>query len=521
MRNPKRELQDFRRFKEVLTILTKEGFGFLLDTLNLSKHVPLTTRIMNQKRETRPERLRETIERLGTTYIKFGQILSERPDIIPERYCKELEKLEDSAPEFSHEEAKNIIDEEIGLEKLKDFEEDPIAAASIAQVHRAKLKTGEEVVLKIRRPGVKEQVEKDLDILLYAAKKADKHTSIGNNFLHGEVEEFAEWTKDELDFKKELRNASAFKKNMEEEKNVRVPDLYPDYSSEKVLTMEYIDAVKCDDINEIKRMNIDQKEIARTGIKAVLRQILRDGLLHADPHPSNFMVDHQGNLVFLDFGMMTRITPETRKKLGMLMLETSTEDAEGLLETIKSLSSISEDADEEKMKRELERQLLKLRDSSIKEQSVSKALINISKKSAENGFLLPTKITLIGKGLLTMEGIGLKIFPEFQLQGEFQDEVEKLMIEQNDPESIAKDFTFNLIKNQDLLTELPSKLNQKIEETKDQTIKVETSKPDIDLVPAVLIISSCALIAASVYDRAFLYIGLLELMYGSYLHKEN
>ncbi|MFT4868062.1 MAG: ubiquinone biosynthesis protein [Candidatus Nanohaloarchaea archaeon] len=520
MRHPKRELQDFRRFKEVLTILTKEGFGFLLDTLNLSKHVPLTTRIMNQKRETRPERLRETIERLGTTYIKFGQILSERPDIIPERYCKELEKLEDSAPQFPHEEARQIVDKEIGLDNLKEFDEEPIAAASIAQVHRAKLKSGEEVVLKIRRPGVKKQVEKDLDILLYIAKKADKHTNVGNNFLHGEVEEFAEWTKDELDFKKELRNASAFKKNMEEEENVRVPDLYPDYSSEKVLTMEYIDAVKCDDIERIRDMDIDQKEIARTGIRAVLRQILRDGLLHADPHPSNFMVDHEGNLVFLDFGMMTRITPETRKKLGIMMLEASREDVEGLMDTIKSLSTTGQNTNEEKLKRELEKQLLKLRDSTIEEQSISKILIKISKSSAENGFFLPTKITLIGKGILTMEGIGLKIFPDFQLQDEFQDEVEELLLKQNDPKTMAKDLTLNMIKNQDVLTELPSKLNKKLEEKQQQTIKVETKTPEIDLLPVALIISSCLLIAASVYSRVFLYIGLLELIYGIFIYQK-
>lgn len=519
MHHPRKEVEDFNRFREILTILTEEGFGYILDKLNVARHVPLTKRVMNQKRETQPERLKETIERLGPTYIKFGQILSERPDILPERYCEELEKLEDSAPEFPSEQVKQIIEDEIGWDRIAEFEEKPLAAASISQVHRATLESGEEVVLKVRRPGIKKQVRKDLDIILYLAEKADKHVDLGENFLHGEAEEFAEWTKSEMDFQKELRNAMAFKRNMEDEEDVRVPDFYSDMCTEKVLTMEYIDAVKCNDVEKLREMDIDEKNVATTGLNAVLKQILRDGLLHADPHPSNFMVDQKGNMVFLDFGMMTRITKKDQKNLGFLMLQISNEDVDGLIDTIERISAVSENADSDKLKKEAEKEVLKLRNTTIEEQSVSKILISLSTKAAKNGFYVPTKITLIGKGILTMEGVGLKIYPDYSIQENMEEEVERLLLEQNDPKQIAKDASFDLMQNEDLVSKLPSKINELLDKSgESQKVTVENKSPEIELIPAAFILSSCALIAASIYSRVFLYIGLIELAYGIYLH---
>jgi ubiquinone biosynthesis protein len=223
-----------------------------------------------------------------------------------------------------------------------------------------------------------------------------------------------------------------FRENMKDEERIRVPGTYSQYSTKKVLAMECIDAVKCGDVEEIREMDIDEEEIAKTGIRCIIKQILRDGLLHADPHPSNFMVDREGNFVFLDFGMI-RITEKTQRELGMLMLTVAEEDVDGVVETVKRISEVEEDAEIESFRREIEEQILKLRDTTIQEQSVSKVLIEISTKAAKRGIYLPTKITLIGKGLLTMEGIGLKIYPEFQLQNEFKHEVQNQLIEQNKP----------------------------------------------------------------------------------------
>jgi ubiquinone biosynthesis protein len=520
----KNDIKKVERLEEITGILFKQELGYILDKLDLLHYLPVHKRLRAERHpKPKPERLRETFEELGTVFIKFGQIISERPDLIPEEYCEELEKLQDGVSEFNPEKAKEIVDEEVGLENLERFDEEPLAAASIAQVHRAKLKTGEEVVLKVRRPGIEEEVHRDLKILLYLGKKADKHISIGNNFVHSEVREFAEWTKEELDFKKELRNAEVFRENMSEEDRIRVPEVYGEYTTEKVLTMEYVDAVKCDNIEEIRKMDIDEQEIAQTGIRSVLKQILRDGLLHADPHPSNFMVDREGNLLFLDFGMMTRITKDTQRHLGMLMLQIANEDIEGLLETVKELSKVDDDAELDKLKRDMEREILKLRDTTIREQSVSRVLIKLSTKAAQRVVYLPTKITLIGKGILTMEGIGLKIYPDFELQNEFKDDVEKLLVQQNKPDEMAKDFAFNLIQNKEIITKLPEKINDNL----DRGLKGEhrhehkVDSGSLPLLPALLILSSTALISASVLRTEFLYIGLAELLAGLYLYRNS
>lgn len=521
MKPLKGDIKKAERFEEIVGILFKQELGYILDQLDIADHLPVHKRLRAKRHDKPgPERLRETFEELGTVFIKFGQIISERPDIIPEEYCEELEKLQDSVEPFNTEKAKEIVDEEIGLDNLKEFEQEPMAAASIAQVHRGELESGEEVVMKVRRPDIKKEVARDLEILLYLAGKADKVSDFGEGFIYGEVEEFAEWTREELDFKNELHNLKAFRENMGDEENIRVPEVYEEYSTEKVLTMEYVNAVKCDNVEEIREMDIDEEEIAKTGIRSVIKQILRDGLLHADPHPSNFMVDREGNLVFLDFGMMTRITKEAQRELGMLMLQIADEDAEGVVETVKRLSTVKSDADIEKFKSEVESELLKLRNTTIQDQSISTVLIKLSTKAAQNGIYLPTKITLIGKGILTMEGIGLKIYPEFQLQNEFRDQVEKLLLEQNSPDNMAKDFVFNLIQNQEVITKLPEKINKNFSSEPSRETKQEPGEDSerTSLLPLMLIGSSTLLIAGSVISQRLLYIGLAELGLGLYLY---
>lgn len=524
MKYLKGDIKKAERFEEIIGILFKQELGHVLDKLDLAHHLPVHKRLRAKRHpKPGPERLRETFEELGTVFIKFGQILSERPDLIPEEYCEELEKLQDSVQSFKADKAKEIVDEEIGLDKLEKFEQEPMAAASIAQVHRGKLESGEEVVMKVRRPEIKKKVERDLKILLYLAGKADKVSNFGDGFIEGELEEFAEWTREELDFKNELRNLKAFRENMQDEDNIRVPEAYDKYCTEKVLTMEYVDAVKCDNVEEIREMNIDEEEIAKTGIRSVIKQILRDGLLHADPHPSNFMVDKEGNLVFLDFGMMTRITKESQRELGMLMLQIADEDAEGVVETVKRLSKVEPNADIEKFKSDVEKELLKLRNTTIQDQSISTVLIKSSTKAAQNGIYLPTKITLIGKGILTMEGIGLKIYPEFQLQNEFRDQVEEILMEQNSPDNMAKDFVFNLIQNQEVITKLPEMINKNLSSEPPRKIEKKTrgNSERTALLPLMLIVSSTLLIAGSVISQRLLYIGLAELVLGLYLYGKS
>ncbi len=514
------KIEEMERFEHILKVLAEEGFGSLLDKMDLMHHVPLARKMSTNNRKSGPERLKETFEQLGPAFIKFGQIMSERPDIIPENYTKELEKLEDSAPKVDFNDIERTVEEEIGLEEFDRFEEEPIASASIAQVHEAIL-DGEKVAVKVRRPDIERRMEEDLRIIRFLAAKADKHLDIGGNMLRKEAEEFADWTRKELDFEKEARNIERFQENLKDEENICVPDVYKDISTRKVLVMEYIDAVKCDDTAAMRELDVDQEEIAKTGLRSFLKQLLRDGFIHVDPHPSNFMVKSSGELVYLDFGMMADISPSMQKDIGMLMLHTYEEDVDGVMNTITRMSTTEDDADLESLRKDVERMVVDLRGAKLKEASISTTLMQLAKSAADYGVYLPTRFVLIGKGLVTMEGIGLKIYPDFEFDEEYQQIVEEELIESSgDPKELSKSFGLNLVENKDLMTELPGKLNKALEQAGKPT-RVEIEQQKNNLVVPSLIIGSAIVLSSSMKNRMAVGLGLLGLGYASYLYMEE
>lgn len=510
MKSIKREIEDIERFEEILEMLLKQGFGFLLDEINVLQHLPLPSRIAHSNRKPAPERLRETFEELGPTFIKFGQIMAERPDIIPEEYIEELEKLQDDVPPFDQEKAKEIVDEEIGLESFIEFEDKPLASASIAQVHRARLKSGEDVVVKIRRPGIKDQMRKDLDVLKYLAKKADRHFSKFRGLAYADMKEFARWTQEELDLEQEGRNAITLKDNLSDEERIKIPEIYMDYTTEKVLVMEYLEGVKANDGEALEKMNVDAEKIATTGVKAAIKQIIRDGFFHADPHPSNFRVDSDGNLIFLDFGMMGRFSKRMRKDIGLLILHTYNEDIESLAQDLVRMGNVR-DPDMEQLENDLERIVLDFKNTTIEENSISRSLIRMTEAAADNGVYLPSSMMLVGKGILTMEGIGLSIYPEFRPDDELTRFTEKILIESFGPKETAENAAIDLIENQDLLTKLPSKLNQLTE--KKQT-EIEISQETVStraIIAGALILSSSVMLMQGPESQLFM-IGIIELV---------
>lgn len=522
MRNPKRELEDFQRFEQILKILTNEGFGFILDELEMQKHVPLATRIMNNKRETRPERLRETLEQLGTTFIKLGQILAERPDMIPEEYAEELQNLQDSAPSFEPSKAKEIVENEIGFDQFEEFQKEPIAAASIAQVHKAKLENGEKVIVKIRRPGIKEQVKKDLEIINYIAKEGEKHSSSFQKMdVLKFVNEFSKWTEQELNMEKECMNAQVFKENMENVEKVKIPEVYPELTTEKVLVMEYVEGIKCTETEKLKQLDINEKKIAKTAIKTGLRQSMLDGFFHADPHPSNFLISKEGDIIYLDFGMMGKIGKEKSEKLGLMLLYMIREDVKSMMDCLEEIGSKTEKYDREEARKLVEEKVLILKNSTLKQHSITKQMFDLFVELANEGLHMPSNLALMGKSLVTMEGIGLTIYPDFKITGEYERMVEKTLKEKNSPEEMSKDLAIDIIKNKDLITKLPTKLNRKLESENETGTRIEKHPTNIYLMPAALIISSGILIAGSIFSRFFLYLGLIELGYGIYLQRNN
>lgn len=520
MKRIKQEINDIERFEEIIEIISREGCGYFLDKLNLSQHAPLIRRVTSGRNtKPGPERVRETFEELGPTFIKFGQILSERPDIIPIEYAQELEKLEDSVPAFDSEEARRIIDDEVGLEKFDELSEEPIAAASIAQVHEGMI-DGEKVAVKVRRPGIKEKMKKDLDILTYFAKKADKHSDFGNHMLYRETKEFAEWTKKELDLEQEGRNIERFRENMENEDRIKIPETYLGISTEKVLVMEFIDAVKCNNVEEIRKLDVNEKELAKTGLRSFLKQLLRDGFIHMDPHPSNFMVSREGEMVYLDFGMMADITPKMQRNTGLLIMHTYNEDVDAVVETIKRMSYL-ENPDLEELERQVENMILDFRGTNLEQQSLSESLIKLARGAAENGVYMPTKFIMIGKGLVTMEGIGLKIYPDFEFDEEYEELVKELVLKNSaDPEEMAESLVTDFVENKDLLTKLPSKINKQLEDTGSPKTEIIRDRSGENLLPPAIILGSLYLIAQGLDGDQLAILGGLGILLSLYLYRE-
>lgn len=512
MRTLKDEIHDIERFEEILVTLVEQGFSAFLDRLDLMSHVPVAKRVIHRSKKPGPERLRETFEQLGPTFIKFGQLLSQRPDVMPERYITELEKLENDVPSFDLDKARSIVDEEIGLEKFHEFEKEPIAAASIAQVHRATLENGEEVVVKIRRPDIKERIKRDLDILLYLAKKIDKHTSFGDKMAYKDVKEFANWTRQELNFKREIRNAELIRDNLGDEPRIRIPETYPELTTEKVLVMEYVDAVRCNNLEELDEMEVDIHEIAHIGINAHLKQMFRDGLFHADPHPSNFLIDEDGNLVYIDFGMVGRLTKQKRRQMALMILHLYDEDIDAFARTVEKIGYTTGDPDIDSLKEDLEEVALELKGSTLEEQQIVGSMGKIAVKSARYGIYMPNYFMVMGKGMSTMEGIGLQVYPEFDFEESCRDTLEQIIRQQYGPRDMGRTLMLDLMENQDLLTKLPSKINKVLENNGHQTRIHREVNQSQNLVPASLILGSSVMLAFSLSSQYLFYAGLAGLV---------
>lgn len=518
------EIADVRRFEEIVQILFEEGFGLVLSRLNLLHWVPLMDRLFTATRRVPPpERARHTFERLGPTFIKFGQILAQRPDLVPEAYRKELAKLEDSVEPFDAEQARQVIADELGDpdEIFQEFEDEPIAAASIAQVHRATLSTGEDVVVKIRRPGIKEQIETDLDILTSIAKHGERHSErLRKMRAHKYMAEFAQWTQDELDLKKERRNAQILQENLAEEDRVKIPDVYPSYNTEKVLVMERVDGVKCDNMAALEEMDVSGEEIAHTAIRAGLKQTVRDGFFHADPHPANFLINEDGQIVFLDFGMMGKFSRTTRRNLGLLFLHAANEDVDAAIDTVQRMAEIEDDADLEGLKQDVEESILLVRNSTIEDESITVALMDIAVKAANRGVHMPSSLMIMGKSLLTMEGIGMTLYPEFQVSDEIERMMRDILWEMNNPRQMMQTALIDVMENRDLFLRMPSQLNKLLDNlSTDSSTTVSVSGPDYRpaIIVAALLVASTVLFMEALPAQELLYVGAVQLIVAALL----
>jgi ubiquinone biosynthesis protein len=355
--------RNFRRYEQVLMILLKYGFGDIVLSLNL-EHVFMSLRkimmhAVQDKLEntTRPERVRMALEDLGPTFIKLGQIMSTRPDLIPMSFITELEKLQDNVPSFPYEEVEQIIANELGApteELFQTFNKEPLAAASIGQTHRAELKTGEQVVIKVQRPNIRGTVEADLEIMMHIASMMEKHID-ELEIYHPTaiVSEFARSLSKELDFTMEAFSVDRFATMFTGNKTIHVPTIFHEFSTSTVMCMEFIDGAKSTDVEKIKELGCDMKKLAKAGVNLVMEQVFVHGFFHGDPHPGNIFILPDNVICFIDFGMMGRVSHSERDDFLRLLLSLLRKDERRITRAALRLTLPQDELEIEKLERDI------------------------------------------------------------------------------------------------------------------------------------------------------------------------
>ncbi len=391
----------------------------------------MTPEKMAARRRKQAIWIRETFLELGPTFIKLGQLFSTRADLFPTEYVEELSKLQDRVPAFSYEQVEEIIQADFGKsvpELFKSFDPIPLAAASLGQVHRAQLNSGDEVVVKVQRPGLKRLFKIDLAILRGIAVYFQNHPywGRGRDWL-GIYEECCRILWEEIDYLNEGRNADTFRRNFRKHDWTRVPRVYWRYATPRVLTLEYMPGIKISHYDALEAAGLDRKELAHLGAKAYLHQLLDDGFFHADPHPGNIAVSPEGALIFYDFGMMGQVKPVTRERLMITFIGVAQRDANLVVSSLVDLGALQETEDMGPVRRSVQYILDNLMDKPFEEQSVAEISDDLYEIAYDQPFRFPATFTFVMRAFSTLEGVGKGLDPDFNFMEAAKPFATKLM----------------------------------------------------------------------------------------------
>ena len=378
-----------------------------------------------------PEELAEDLKNMGPTYIKLGQLLSTRPDLIPEPYMKALEALQDDVEEIPYSEVQKIVEEEIGQrisKAFESFEVQPLASASIGQVHLAILRSGKKVAVKIQRPGVRKNFTEDLDTLKELTDLAVKHSKTAKKYAVDEIlDELRFILLNELDYVKEAENLIALGENTKKYPKIVIPQPVEGYSTSKILTMDYIDGQKITSISPISRIETNYKPLVDELVAAYLKQIIFDGFAHADPHPGNVHLTTDNKIALMDLGMVAKFGPDLREHILKLLIAISKYNGEETANVLLKMSEYDKNADLVGFRKEINRLVLDSQNKTAKDLQTGRLLIQMNKVAAEKSIKLPVELNILGKILMNMDQIVAVLTPDYDLQRAIERNVEKLM----------------------------------------------------------------------------------------------
>ena len=463
-----RTYRHMNRYRQIITVLFKYGFGDLVDRLHVGQYLEIGMQMVSRKRRerveklTRSERLRMALEELGPTFVKMGQILSSRPDLIPVEFIEELSKLQDSVPPFPFSQVREIIETELTSpidEIFQRFEETPLAAASIGQVHRAQLKDGENVIIKVQRPGIRATIEVDLEILLHLATLIERH--IEEWEIHQPtriVEEFASSLEKEIDYTIEASNAERFARQFIGNSSVYVPRIFMETTTKQVLTMEFIDAIKASEIDKLDNEGLDRSIIASRGADLILEQVFKHGFFHADPHPGNVFIMPDNIICYLDFGMMGRVDRYAREHFADIVYGYVRRDESKIADAILKVVEWDREPDRRILERDINDFVESYLYKPLKELHIGDILQKLLELITNHGLRLPADIFLMIKAMAQVEGLGLVLDPDFDMTERAAPFIKRIKLERLSPKRVVGDFLESGGDLVQLLKDIPGEL---------------------------------------------------------------
>ncbi|MDD4878524.1 MAG: AarF/ABC1/UbiB kinase family protein [Candidatus Nanoarchaeia archaeon] len=488
--NVNHEISSVKRLRQITNALFKQGMGYAIDRLELKRHLTFHKRLQKEEFSkpitSLPVRLRRVLETLGGTFIKLGQMLSMRYDLLPKEYCDEFAKLQDDVKPMHFRIVKQIIEEDLkqSLSRVfKEFDTKPIASASIGQVHKAKLRTGEMVAVKVQRPRLYDLFTADTKLFHYLAKLIEhRYPEVKEYDLNTIINEFESYSKKELDYMLEARNIEIFHNNFKNDANVSVPKVYWEHTTRRVITMSYVHGVKISDVADFETYHSSMKAMSNNVFNAMLDQIFDFRVFHADPHPGNILLLGHNKIAFLDFGIVGRVTPDMVDGMEEILIGLLTMDLDIIVSAFQRLG-ISDPAafNSKQFKEDLVDHFAEYYDASNNQINFATFFTNAFDMARKYKMKLPINFILLGKSIITLQGFGARYIPDFNFTEYMKPRIEQMIKERISPGHVYTNMRKAAINTRDFLSNLPSDLNSFFKTWKDgQKLKLEVRKSDMD-----------------------------------------
>jgi ubiquinone biosynthesis protein len=475
-----------KRYKEIGLLLWKYGRSDLVQQMGIAEAVDPTELKPASEGAATPDSLADDLEAMGPTYVKLGQVLSGRPDLLPETYLKALARLQDKVKPFSYEEVEEIVATELGVRISKAFsrfDPVPIAAASLGQVHSAALRDGRLVVVKVQRPNIRKQIAEDFEVLAEIAEFFDAHTDLGRRHRFTKIlEEFRRSIQHELNYEREAQNLIALGANLKEFELIQVPQPVADYSTRAVLTMDYVQGRKITSVGPLGRLEMNGAPLAEELFRAYLKQVLVDGLFHADPHPGNVFLTDAGQIALLDLGMVGHTTPAMQENLLKLLLAISEGNSDQAADLVIRVSETTEEFNQVEFRLRVRQFLAARQDQGLQQINVGKAVLEVSRNAADNGLFVPSELTLLGKTLLQLDEVGKILDPAFDPNASIRRNVAELMSQRLRKQATPGSAFTALLEMKDFIGGLPSRINRIMDAVANQELEVKVKSLDAKLV---------------------------------------